>query len=158
VVPVQPGDVFSYDQRTRLDEAATNAGIQSGMRFVCFVGPLPEPDGTPAHEPASAHAAAAAMLARLTGPEEETVLIAVAPEQRQVQVVTSAHARHRLPDQACALATLSMTTNFAVGDLTGGLITGLRMLADATLPALPEHGRPESTASTVTHPFPTATG
>jgi hypothetical protein len=36
-----------------------------------------------------------------------------------------------LPNRACALAALAMRASFANGDLTGGIVTGLRMLADS---------------------------
>ena len=52
-------------------------------------------------------------------PPAESVLIAVSPGQRVVEVVTGAGAARRLPDRACALAVLSMTGSFAAGDLVG---------------------------------------
>ena len=58
------------------------------------------------------------------------MLIAVSPGQRVVEVVTGASAARRLPDRACALAVLSMTSSFASGDLVGGLVNGLRQLSD----------------------------
>ena len=58
------------------------------------------------------------------------MLIAVSPGQQVVEVVTGAAAARRLPDRACALAVLSMTTSFAAGDLVGGIVNGLRQLSD----------------------------
>jgi hypothetical protein len=60
----------------------------------------------------------------------ESVLIAVSPGQRVVEVVTGAAAARRIPDRACALAVLSMTGSFAAGDLVGGVVNGLRQLSD----------------------------
>ena len=60
----------------------------------------------------------------------DAVLIAVSPGQRVVEVVTGAGAARRLPDRACALAVLSMTSAFANGDLVGGIVNGLRQLSD----------------------------
>ena len=37
----------------------------------------------------------------------------------------------RLPNRACALAALTMRASFSNGDLTGGIVNGLRMLADS---------------------------
>ena len=59
------------------------------------------------------------------------VLVAVSPSQRVLQIVTGEQAARRLPNRACALAALGMRAAFTGGDLTGGIVTGLRMLADA---------------------------
>ena len=54
------------------------------------------------------------------------------PTRRELLALLSASARRvrRLPDRACALAVLSMTTSFAAGDLVGGIVNGLRQLSD----------------------------
>lgn len=61
----------------------------------------------------------------------DAVLLVVAPGQRRVEVVTGSGVRRRVPDRVCALAVLSMTTAFGGGDLGGGIIEGLRQLADS---------------------------
>ena len=61
----------------------------------------------------------------------DAVLLVVAPGQRRVEVVTGPGVRRRVPDRVCALAVLSMTTAFGGGDLGGGIIEGLRQLADS---------------------------
>jgi hypothetical protein len=111
------------------------------MHFAVFVGQVDE----------DIEAFARREVQRLSYLGPEIVLIAVDPAVRALQVVTSRAAHRRLSDNACALAALSMTTSFGLGDLVGGLVVGLRMLADATTPARDTHGRPEPTSSTVTH-------
>jgi uncharacterized membrane protein YgcG len=69
------------------------------------------------------------LLDQLEDPAE-SVLVAVSPNQRILEIVTGEHAARRLPDRMCALAALSMTAAFGGGDLAGGIVTGLRMLAD----------------------------
>jgi hypothetical protein len=59
------------------------------------------------------------------------VLVAVSPGQRCVHVVTGGESAKRLPNRACALAALTMRASFSNGDLTGGIVNGLRMLADS---------------------------
>jgi uncharacterized membrane protein YgcG len=59
-----------------------------------------------------------------------TVLIALSPNQRVVEIVTGERARRRLPDRACHLAAMSMTSAFAGGDLVGGLVAGITQLTD----------------------------
>jgi hypothetical protein len=55
----------------------------------------------------------------------------VSPGDRLLEIVTGKESARRLSDRACALAALSMTTSFAGGDLTGGVVTGLRMLSES---------------------------
>ena len=61
----------------------------------------------------------------------DAVLLVVAPGQRRVEVVTGSAVRRRVPDRVCALAVLSMTTSFGGGDLGGGIVEGLRQIADS---------------------------
>jgi uncharacterized membrane protein YgcG len=60
------------------------------------------------------------------------VVIAVSPEQRVVEIVTGEQAAKLLPDRGAKLGVMSMVAEFRDGDLFGGLIKGLRMLADQT--------------------------
>ena len=59
------------------------------------------------------------------------VLVLVAPGDRQLEIVTGKESSRRLSDRSCALAALSMTTAFSGGDLVGGIVAGLRMLAES---------------------------
>jgi uncharacterized protein DUF5130 len=112
------GGPFTAHQLSRLDEALTLSSRETGLTFSVYVGEL--------KPPARAHAEA--LFERLT---DESVLVAVSPAQRILHVVTGPKSAERLPNRACALAALAMRASFANGDLTGGLVTGLRMLADA---------------------------
>ncbi|TFV51506.1 DUF5130 family protein [Blastococcus sp. TF02A_35] len=113
-------EVFSYRELARLDEALTMSSRETGLRFTLYVGELRKPTRTHAEE-----------LHARSGPDaSDAVLIAVSPGQRVVEVVTGAGAGRRLPDRACALAVLSMTSSFANGDLVGGVVNGLRQLSD----------------------------
>ncbi len=77
--------------------------------------------------------AASEKLHAALGPDraDGSVLVVVAPGQRRVEVVTGAAVRRRVPDRVCALAVLSMTSAFSGGDLGGGIVDGLRQIADA---------------------------
>lgn len=122
--------VFSFRELARLDEALTMSSRETGLRFTLYVGDLGKPTRTRAEE----------LHARSGGNTAEAVLIAVSPGQRVVEVVTGSAAARRLPDRACALAVLSMTTAFAGGDLVGGIVNGLRQLSDqAGRPAALRH-------------------
>jgi hypothetical protein len=78
---------------------------------------------------ANAEARAAELQSTLDNPDT-AVLAAVDPGARKVEIVTGAEARLRLPDRGAKLAVMSMVASFKEGDLFGGLLSGLRMLAD----------------------------
>jgi len=115
-----PDELFTFQELARLDEALTMSSRETGLRFTLYIGDLGPRTRVQAEE----------MHARSGGNPLEAVLIAVSPGQKVVEVVTGAGAGRRLPDRACALAVLSMTTSFANGDLIGGIINGLRQLSD----------------------------
>ncbi len=115
-----PDSLFSYQELARLDEALTMSSRETGLRFTLYIGDLGRQTRVRAEE----------LHAHSGGDTSEGVLIAVSPGQRVVEVVTGAAAARRLPDRACALAVLSMTTTFANGDLVGGVVGGLRQLSD----------------------------
>ena len=109
---------FTSGQLTRMDEALTMASRETGLVFSVYVGEMQAP--TRAH--------AEALFERLS---DGSVLVAVSPGQRCLHIVTGPKSADRLPNRACALAALAMRAAFANGDLTGGIVSGLRMLADA---------------------------
>lgn len=112
--------LFGYQELARLDEALTMSSRETGLRFTLYVGDLGPRTRITAEE----------MHGRSGGDPSDSVLIAVSPGQKVVEVVTGAGAARRMPDRACALAVLSMTTSFANGDLVGGIVNGLRQLSD----------------------------
>ena len=112
--------IFSYRELARLDEALTMSSRETGLRFTLYIGDLGQRTRARAEE----------LHARSGHNPSDSVLIAVSPGQKVVEVVTGAGASRRLPDRACALAVLSMTTAFAAGDLIGGIVNGLRQLSD----------------------------
>jgi hypothetical protein len=117
--PTHADQPFSPVQLSRLDEALTMASRETGLRFSVYLGNLGE-------DPS---ARAAELHGEMEG-TTEAVLVAVSPEQRVVEVVTGPEARLRLPDRGAKLAVMSMVASFKESDLLGGLLSGLRMLAD----------------------------
>ncbi|WP_375502363.1 DUF5130 family protein [uncultured Jatrophihabitans sp.] len=109
---------FTTRQLARLDEAITLSSRETGLTFSVYVGELQAP--TRAH--------AEALFERLT---DSSVLVAVSPGQRSLHIVTGPESAKRLPNRSCALAALAMRGAFGNGDLTNGIVVGLRMLADA---------------------------
>jgi hypothetical protein len=109
---------FAPRQLSRIDEALTLSSRETGLTFSTYVGEF--------HQPTRAHAEA--LFEKLT---DDSVLVAVSPGQRALHIVTGPESAKRLPNRACALAALAMRASFANGDLVGGIVTGLRMLADS---------------------------
>jgi hypothetical protein len=110
---------FTTRQLLRLDEALRVADRSTGLTFSVYVGDL--------DEPVRGHAEK--LHGQLADPAH-SVLIAVSPNQRLLEIVTGEEARKRLPDRDCKLAALSMAAAFGGGDLAGGIISGLAQLAD----------------------------
>jgi Domain of unknown function (DUF5130) len=110
---------FTTRQLLRLDEALRLADQSTGLTFSVYVGDL--------DEPVRGHAEK--LHAQLADPAH-SVLVAVSPNQRLLEVVTGAEARKRLPDRSAKLAALSMAAAFSGGDLAGGIVSGLAQLAD----------------------------
>ncbi|GAA3203474.1 DUF5130 family protein [Dactylosporangium siamense] len=110
---------FTTRQLLRLDEALRLADSSTGLTFSIYVGELAEPMRASAEE----------LHGQLADPPH-SVLIAVSPNQRTLEIITGGEARRRLPDRAAKLAALSMAAAFGGGDLAGGLVAGLSQLAD----------------------------
>lgn len=115
---------FSAAQLARLDEALTVATRTTGLHFSIYLGDLGEDTRARAEE----------LHESIGAQAPDAVLVAVSPGQRVVEVVTGSEAARRLPDRGCKLAVMSMVASFGEGDLAGGLISGLRMLADQAGP------------------------
>jgi hypothetical protein len=110
---------FSTRQLLRIDEAMRIADSSTGLVFSVYVGPLEEP----------VRDAARQLHAKLAEPAR-SVLIALSPNQRVLEIVTGTEARRRIPDRDAKLAALSMVAAFGGGDLAGGIVSGLAQLAD----------------------------
>ena len=109
---------FSTRQLLRIDEALRLADQGTGLVFSVYVGGLDEPIREHAER-----------LHRQLADPDRSVLIAVSPNQRQMEIVTGKYARKRIPDTYAKLAALSMVASFGGGDLAGGIIQGLDQLA-----------------------------
>jgi uncharacterized membrane protein YgcG len=109
---------FTTRQLLRLDQALRVADESTGLTFSVYVGDLEDP-----------HRAYAEKLHGQLPDPSRSILIAVCPSQRQLEIVTGTEARKRVPDRNAKLAALSMVAAFGGGDLTGGIIIGLDQLA-----------------------------
>jgi uncharacterized membrane protein YgcG len=116
---------LSVSQQERIEHAVSQCREQNGLDVSVVVGDLQLDDLS------GFRAAAETLHAALGERAHGAVLVVVAPGQRRVEVVTGPAARRRVPDRVAALAVLSMTTAFSGGDLAGGVVDGLRQMADA---------------------------
>ncbi|ONI77052.1 DUF5130 domain-containing protein [Actinosynnema sp. ALI-1.44] len=112
---------FTPVQLSRLDEALTLASRAAKLAFSVYLGPLGT-GGDTRVEAERLHATSADV--------SHSVLIAVSPGQRAVEIVTGEEASRRLPDRGLKLVVMALVASFKEGDLVGGLVSGLRMLAD----------------------------
>lgn len=113
---------FSNSQLAEMEKALLNATRSTGAWFTAYVGALP-----------AGHQSAVALHDSLEFPNT-SVLVAVDPEQRLVEVITGSSMREALDDRACRLACLTMTSRFTVGDIAAGIRDGVVMLADHARP------------------------
>ncbi|MEU5690413.1 DUF5130 family protein [Actinosynnema sp. NPDC020468] len=117
--PSAPSLPFTPVQLASLDEALTLASRTSGLDFSVYLGELgDDPRGR------------AEQLHASTPRPSHAVVIAVSPGERKVEVVTGEESHRRLSDRSAKLAVMSMVASFKEGDLSGGLVSGLRMLTD----------------------------
>jgi hypothetical protein len=114
-------DGLKPEQRERVEQARRQAEQTTGMRFWVRIGPFSMDPRIEAER----------LLTNLIDePHVPGVLIMLGPGERRLEVMTTAAAKRRLSDSAVGLAVLTMTSSFGVGDLVGGLLNGLRQLAD----------------------------
>jgi Domain of unknown function (DUF5130) len=121
VAQVPSGEAFTNDQIREIDRVVATARAETGLVFSVYVGGA---DGDIRDAAEGLHALHGSLAPR-------TVLVMISPGDKLMEIVTGEESSRRLSDRACALAALSMTTAFAGGDLVGGIVTGVRMLAEA---------------------------
>jgi uncharacterized membrane protein YgcG len=117
---VPAGEAFSARQQDDVVRAIRLARQESQLPVSVYVGTL-EGDS---------RASALHLHGALGNDAERTVLVAVDPGSRRVEVVTGAEVRRRVDDRAAALAAMTMTSAFQAGDLAGGIASGVLALAE----------------------------
>jgi len=116
---VATGEAFSAAERHEIDKAIRDAETMCRYEFSVYVGAADE----------EARPFAERLHAALVAPER-SVLVLVDPAARILEIVTGSEARRVLDDAEVKLATLSMQTAFAAGDLVGGIKAGVLQLAE----------------------------
>ena len=127
--PDLSGLPFTPVQLSRLDEALTLAGRETGLLFTLWIGALGPRSRERAEE----------LHASLGDSAAEAVVVAVSPGERVVEVVTGAESSRRIDDRGAKLAVMSMVASFKESDLVGGIVEGVTMLADQAGAAHHQH-------------------
>ena len=109
---------FTTNQIAMLEKVLYRARKATGVDFAIYVGPMPEGRES------------AVDLHRLFQQPELSVLVAIDPGERALEIVTGVTVREFLDDQSCRLACLTMNSRFALGDLASGLRDGINVLSE----------------------------
>ncbi|MFS3127856.1 DUF5130 family protein [Nocardioides sp. Bht2] len=119
------GEYFSTADRLAIHKTIHQAELASRFEFSVFVGQT---------EGADARAFATQLHNRLVAPAR-SIMIALDPEARTIEIVTGGEVRREVADAEVDLVVLEMRSAFAAGDLAGGLRRGITMLAEHRSPA-----------------------
>jgi uncharacterized membrane protein YgcG len=114
---VPGGEAFTDAQRLEISRAVSEAQRDSGWQIAVEVGSC-------ADDP---RAYAERLHATLPDPTR-SILVQVDPERRTLEIVTGALVRRVLSNRTAALVAVTMQSAFAGGDLTRGLVAGVRQL------------------------------
>lgn len=112
---------FTPRQRDSIQRAIDQAQRTSTLQYSVFVG-------ASGGDPRAYGRRLLGALGPVRAPSH--VLIVVDPAMRRMAVLTGTRASLHLDDRATALASMSMTSSFAAGQLAGGIVDGLRTLAE----------------------------
>ncbi|NKS72830.1 DUF5130 family protein [Rhodococcus hoagii] len=114
---------FTTDQLVRLDDALTDATRSTKVRFNVYVGDLGENT-----------ALGADAIFPHTPEAERSVLIAVSPNQRAIEVRAAAPSSTGSPTGSLSSASPPRWRRSAEGDLVDGLVSALRVMSAAIAP------------------------
>jgi hypothetical protein len=104
--------------RSEIKRAVALAREISGLSFGVYIGEL-----------ANGRESALARLAELPTPES-SVLIALDPQARTLDIITGSEAHVVLDDRSCEFAILAFQSCMTAGDIVGGIREALAVLAE----------------------------
>lgn len=111
---------FTVDELVALDDAMTEATRATKVRFNAYIGPLGDDPAAGAEE-----------LFPKTPEAERSVLIAVSPNQRAVEVRSGKAVADRVTDRVAQLGVTAAVSSFGEADLIDGLISAIRVMSAA---------------------------
>jgi hypothetical protein len=118
--PLDTPQALTTRQLQGLDDVIAEAEHATGLRFAAYLGGL----GT------DTRSGAEGLLDSFGDDAPYTVLVAISPAQRVVEVVTGTEAALRISNRAARVAVLSVVASCSDGDIPGALTAGIRILAD----------------------------
>lgn len=111
---------FSVDELVSLDNALTDATRATKVRFNAYIGDLGEDT-----------AAGADALFPGTPEADRSVLIAVSPNQRAVEIRSGHRVADRVTDRVAQLGVTAAVSSFGEADLIDGLVSAIRVMSAA---------------------------
>lgn len=111
---------FTVDELVALDDAMTDATRATKVRFNAYIGPLGDDPAAGAEE-----------LFPTTPEAERSVLIAVSPNQRAVEIRAGRAVADRVTDRVAQLGVTAAVSSFGEADLVDGLISAIRVMSAA---------------------------
>ncbi|MBF6547849.1 DUF5130 domain-containing protein [Nocardia brasiliensis] len=121
----EAGDVFkeapfSDDERLAIDNVLTEATRATKVRFNIFIGDL-----------GADPAAGADAIFPSTPEAPASVLIAVSPNDKAIEVRSGREVADRANDRVCQLGVTAALSSFRQGQLIDGLVSAVRVMAAA---------------------------
>ncbi|NLG56681.1 MAG: DUF5130 domain-containing protein [Rhodococcus sp.] len=111
---------FTTNDLLRIDNALTDATRETRVRFNIYLGDLGEDTG-----------AGADAVFPHTPEAERSVLIAVSPDQRAIEVRGGSAVSDRVTDRIAQLGVSAAVSAFADGNLIDGLVSAVRVMGAA---------------------------
>ncbi|WP_433680218.1 DUF5130 domain-containing protein [Nocardia sp. CA-119907] len=111
---------FSDDERLAMDNVLTEATRATKVRFNVYIGDL-----------GADPAAGADAVFPATPEAARSVLIAVSPNDKAVEVRSGSEIADRANDRVCQLGVTAALSSFRQGQLIDGLISAVRVMAAA---------------------------
>lgn len=111
---------FGRDELIRLDETLTKAIRATNIRFTAYIGDI----GTEAGHGLKDIFAA-------TQSADDSVLIAVSPNTRTVDVIAGGAASDRATEEVCKLGITAAVSEFRAGNLIDGIVSAIRVMSAA---------------------------
>ncbi|MFD4292548.1 DUF5130 family protein [Rhodococcus sp. NPDC058505] len=118
--PLDTALPFTADELVALDDALIDATRATKVRFNVYVGTL-----------GADPAAGVTELFPTTPEAERSVLIAVSPNQRVVEVRSGKDVADRVTDRVAQLGVTAAVASFADNDLIDGLVAAIRVMSAA---------------------------
>ena len=114
---------FTHEDRNRIDRTLVEATRRTGVLWTIYIGEL-----------GSASADRARELHSTLPRPEDSVLIAVAPGEKSIEILGGDAIGHRFDDRVAQLGASAAVSSFQQGDLIDGLVSAVRVMAAAVSP------------------------